>query len=188
MAHRPLRLQVPRHPGTSGRRLPQALAPTGAARPPRACRPRRGPASHAHKVSAQTAAGPPSLGNPAARFGRPGPMHPLACRGAVGYNQQANGRFALLWLVHLCAGRPAGTAAHPTGGCPLSRANLPASYQGIRPRARSASARTAAARSSCVRSVMGTLLSPAWTRRAPPTFAGEMITNMCSLNKRRGCP
>ena len=47
-------------------------------------------------------------------------MHPLACRGAVGYNQQANGRFALLWLVHLCAGRPAGTAAHPTGGCPLS--------------------------------------------------------------------
>ena len=87
-------------------------------------------------------------------------MHPLACRGAVGYNQQANGRFALLWMKRCLRVDPQGQPPIARAAVPFSRANLPASYQSIRPRARSASARTAAASSSCVRSVMGTLLSP----------------------------
>ena len=33
---------------------------------------------------------------------RPGPEHPLACRGAIGYNAYTNGRLALLCLDCVC--------------------------------------------------------------------------------------
>ena len=65
--------------------------------------------------------------NPAARNGRPGPMHPLACRGAVGYNQQANGRFALLWLELCLRVDPQGQPPIPRAAVPFLTANPPAS-------------------------------------------------------------